>query len=35
MSRTLGVYRHVIVPAVRGGVTVTDDIFDDNDDDQT
>ncbi|WP_300614406.1 tyrosine-type recombinase/integrase [Trebonia sp.] len=29
------VYRHVIVPAIRGGATVMDDIFDDNDDTQT
>jgi integrase len=25
------VYRHVIVPAIRGGATIMDDIFDDND----
>ena len=25
------VYRHVIVPAIRGGATVMDDIFDDDD----
>jgi len=29
------VYRHVIVPAIRGGATVMDDVFDDNDDAQT
>ncbi len=29
------VYRHVIVPEIRGGATVMDDIFDDNDDAQT
>ena len=27
------VYRNVIVPAIRGGATITDDIFDDNDND--
>jgi hypothetical protein len=26
------VYRHVIVPEIRGGATVMDDVFDDNDD---
>jgi hypothetical protein len=25
------VYRHVIVPEIRGGATVMDDVFDDND----
>jgi hypothetical protein len=25
------VYRHVIVPAIKGGATVTDDVFDDDD----
>ncbi len=29
------VYRHVIVPEIRGGATVMDDIFDENDDGQT
>jgi hypothetical protein len=29
------VYRHVIVPEIRGGATVMDDIFNDNDDAQT
>jgi len=29
------VYRHVIVPAIRGGATIMDDIFDDNDDAQS
>ncbi len=29
------VYRHVIVPAIRGGATVMDDIFDSDDDAQT
>jgi hypothetical protein len=24
------VYRHVIVPAIRGGATIMDDIFDEN-----
>jgi len=28
------VYRHVIVPEIRGGATVMDDVFDDNDDAQ-
>ena len=27
------VYRHVIVPAIRGGATVMDDVFDDDEDD--
>jgi hypothetical protein len=26
------VYRHVIVPAIRGGATVMDDVFDDEED---
>src|SRR6516162_9777853 len=29
------VYRHVIVPEIRGGATVMDGVFDDNDDAQT
>ena len=29
------VHRHMIVPAIRGGATVMDDVFDDNDDSQT
>jgi hypothetical protein len=29
------VYRHVIVPEIRGGATVMDDVFDDNDKAQT
>ena len=29
------VYRHVIVPEIRGGATVMDNLFDDNDADQT
>ena len=28
------VYRHVIVPAIRGGATVMDDVFDDDDNDE-
>ena len=27
------VYRHVIVPEIRGGATVMDDLFDDDEDD--
>ena len=27
------VYRHVIVPEIRGGATVMDDVFSDNEDD--
>ena len=29
------VYRHVIVPEIRGGATVMDDVFDDDEDDPT
>ena len=29
------VYRHVIVPAIRGGATIMDDIFDDDGDAQS
>ena len=30
----LAVYRHVIVPEIRGGATVMDAVFDDNDEGQ-